>query len=151
MFGITPYNRRGNEISRRNDPFDVRTIFDDFFGESMLPAFFTAANPIKTDIRETEKEYVVEAEIPGMKKEDIKLELRDDVLTISVEQDEQVNEERDNYIRKERRYGSFARSFRVPNVRNEAVSARYDNGILSITLPKSDEVREKKQIGRAHV
>lgn len=144
MFGLTPYNRRGNEISRRGDPFDFGSMLDEFFGESMMPAFFSAANPIKTDIRETEKEYVVEAEIPGAKKEDIKLELKDDVLTIAVEHNEQVNEEHNDYIRKERRYGSYSRSFQVENVRNEGVTAKYENGILAITLPKDKEVKEKR-------
>lgn len=144
MFGLTPYNRRGNEITRRDDPFNFGSLLDEFFGESMMPAFYTAANQIKTDIRETEKEYVVEAEIPGAKKEDIKLELRDDVLTISVEHNEQVDEERNNYIRKERRYGSYSRSFQVQNVRNEDVTAKYENGIVAVTLPKSDEVKENR-------
>lgn len=144
MFGLTPYNRRGNEVSRRNDPFDIRNIFEDFFGDSLMPAFYTAANPIKTDIRETEKEYVVEAEIPGAKKEDIKLELKDEILTIAVEHNEQTNEEHDNYIRKERRYGSFSRSFQVQNVKNEEVTAKYENGILTVTLPKAGEEKEKK-------
>lgn len=144
MFGLTPYNRRENEVSRRNDPFDIRNIFEDFFSDSLMPAFNTAANSIKTDIRETEKEYVVEAEIPGANKEDIKLELKDEILTIAVEHNEQTNEEHDNYIRKERRYGSYSRSFQVQNIKNEEVTARYENGILTVTLPKAGEEKEKK-------
>ena len=144
MFGLTPYNRRANEIARREDPFEIGSMFDEFFREPFMPALFSASNPIKTDIRENEKEYVVEAEIPGAKKEDIKLELRDDVLTISVEHKDEVNEERNNYIRKERRYGSYSRSFQVQNVCNEDVTAKYENGILAVTLPKSEEVKETK-------
>jgi HSP20 family protein len=130
MFGLVPYNRK--------------SIFDDFFSDSLMPGFFTAANPMKADIRETEKEYVIDAEIPGAKKEDIKLELRDDTLTIAVEHSEQVNDEKDNYIRKERRYSSYSRSFYLENVRNEDVAAKYNDGILTVTLPKSKETRENK-------
>lgn len=144
MFGLTPYNRKNNGLTARDGFFDFRNVFDDFFNDSFLPGFFTAAHPIKADIRETEKEYVIDAEIPGVKKEDIKLELRDDTLVIAVERNEQVDEERDNYIRKERRYGSYSRCFYVENVRNEDVAAKYNDGILTVTLPKSAESREKK-------
>lgn len=144
MFGLTPYNRKNNGLFRKNDIFDMRSAFEDFFSDSMFPSFFVSGNLIKADIRETEKEYIIDAEIPGVKKEDIKLDLRDDTLTISVEHDEQFDEERENYIRKERRIGSFSRSFYVENVNNEAVNAKYDNGILTITLPKQEGVRENR-------
>lgn len=146
MFGLTPNgsNRKRGELVRRNDFFNVRSMFDDFFGDSFLPSFFASSNPIKADIRETDKEYIIDAEIPGAKKEDIKIELRDDMLTIALEHDEQVNEERENYIRKERRYGSCSRSFYIENVKNDKVEAKYNDGILTITLPKSDEVKNKR-------
>lgn len=144
MFGLTPYNRKNSGLVSRDGFPDFRNVFDDFFNDSFLPGFFTAGHPIKADIRETEKEYVIDAEIPGVKKEDIKLELRDDTLVIAVERNEQVNEERENYIRKERRYGSYSRCFYVENVRNEDVAAKYNDGILTVTLPKSAETREKE-------
>ncbi len=144
MFGLTPYSKRGTGLVKRNDLFDMRSIFDDFFSDSFMPAFFNTANPMKADIRETEKEYIIDAELPGVKKEDIRLELRDDVLSISVEHNEQVNEERENYIRKERRYGSFGRSFCVENVNDEKVTAKYNDGILTVTLPKAEEGKERK-------
>ena len=144
MFGMVPFNnRKANSIARSNDIFNFRSLMEDFFNDSFMPSVFTAGHPIASDIRETEKEYIVEAEMPGVNKEDIKLELRDDVLTISVEHNEQVNEERDNYIRKERRFGSFSRSFRVDGVDNKNVSAEYKDGILKVNLPKSGEIKEK--------
>jgi len=103
-----------------------------------------AGNPMKTDIRETEKEYIVEAELPGVDKKDIKIDLKDDVLTISVEQSKEINEEKENYIRRERQYGSYCRSFYVDNVDNEKVTAKYDNGVLFVTLPKAKETKDKK-------
>lgn len=141
MFGLTPFNnRKQNGIVRKNDIWDLRSVFDDFFNES-VSGFLTTAHPIKADVRETEKEYIIDAEIPGVKKEDVKLEFRDNQLTILVEQNHQINEENDNYIRKERRYGSFSRSFYVENVKHEGVAAKYNDGILSITLQKEETAK----------
>jgi len=142
MFALTPFNRRGSSIARRNDFFDLDNMFEDFFSDAFIPTFFRE-NPIKADIKETDKEYIVEAEIPGVKKEDIKLELRDDVLTIGVERNEQLKEERENYIRKERRYGSYCRSFRLDNIKNEGVTAKYNDGILTVNIPKAEDGKSK--------
>ena len=143
MFGLIPFNRRTNDIATRNDPFDLTSVFDDFFNDSFAPAFFTSAQSIRADIRETDKEFVIEADMPGVKKEDIKLDLRDGVLTIGVEHNEQTDEKRENYIRKERRYGSYCRSFRVDGVRQENVSAKYSDGVLTVNLPKTEEEKPK--------
>ncbi|MCX8131244.1 MAG: Hsp20/alpha crystallin family protein [Clostridia bacterium] len=144
MFGMTPYNRKNHGIARSNSVWDLRSVFDNFFNDPFFSQFSGSGHPIRADISENEKEYIVDAEIPGVQKEDIKLDLRDDVLTISVEHNEQVNEERDNFIRRERRTGSFSRSFYVENVRNEAVTAKYNNGILTITLPKQEGKKESR-------
>ncbi|MEN6316517.1 MAG: Hsp20/alpha crystallin family protein [Clostridiaceae bacterium] len=143
MFGLVPFNRRTNNIAARNDPFDLTDVFDDFFNDSFMPAFFTSSHPIKADIRETDKELIIEADMPGVKKEDIRLDLRDGVLTIGVEHNEQTNEEKENYIRKERRYGSYSRSFHVDGVNQENVTAKYDDGVLTVNLPKVEEQKPK--------
>lgn len=145
MFGLTPYNRRNNGVARRNDTFDLRSVFEDFFSDPFFSGFNLASHPIRADIRETDREYIIEAEIPGVKKEDIKLDLRDDTLTISVENRVETNEERENYIRKERRYGSYSRSFYVENVKHEDATAKYNDGILTITLPKMEEGKIRKR------
>ena len=143
MFGLVPFSRRTNGIATRNDFFNLTNVFEDFFNDSFMPTFFTSIHPIKTDVRETDKEFVIEADMPGVKKEDIRLDLRDGVLTISVEHNEQVNEEKDNYVRKERRYGSHSRSFHVDNVRQENITAKYNDGVLTVNLPKSEEIKPK--------
>lgn len=143
MFGLIPFNRRTNEIERSNDPFDLTNVFDDFFNDSFMPAFFTTAQPIKADIRETDKEYIIEADMPGAKKEDIRLDLRDGVLTISVEHNEQKDEKGENYIRKERKYGSYSRTFRMDGVKQENVTAKYNDGVLTVSLPKTEETKPK--------
>lgn len=145
MFGLTPFNRRQNGMIRRGGPVDFRDIFDSFFNDSFFPAFFPEGSGIRADIRETDREYIVDAEVPGVNKEDIKLDLKDDVLTISVERNEQLNEERENYIRRERRYGSYSRSFYVENVRHEDVTAKYKDGILTVVLPKAEGENNRKR------
>lgn len=139
MFGLTPYNKKNGDLFRKNDFLTMRSVFDDFFRDPFMSGFFESGNSMRADIRETEKEYIVEAEIPGAKKEDIKLSLKDDTLTIAVEQNETTEEKRENYLRKERRYGSYSRSFYVEGVKNEEVAAKYDNGVLTIHLPKTED------------
>lgn len=143
MFGLVPFSRRNGDIAKRNDFWDLRNVMDEFFNDSFVPTFFASGHPLKADIRETEKEYIIDAEMPGVKKEDIKLDLRDDVLTIAVEHNEERKEERDNYLRKERRYGSYSRSFCVENVQQEAVTAKYNNGVLTVVLPKAEDRKPK--------
>jgi len=144
MYGLIPF-RRGSNINKRNI-WDLSSIIDDFFNDSFFPAFFAPVNPIRADIRENENEYIVEAEIPGVNKKDIKLELNDDMLTISVERNEEEREERKDYIRRERRYGSFCRSFYVQNIRQEDVKAEYKDGVLRVTLPKLEKDTKKGRI-----
>lgn len=126
MFGMLPFERRSD-----NNLFDV---FDNFFGKSSmsLPDF-------RTDIKEMEDKYVLEAELPGFNKEDITLDVKDGVLTISAEHKEEKEEkdEQGNYLRRERRYGSFTRSFDVTGIEEGGISAKYENGILKLALPKA--------------
>lgn len=141
MFGLTPFRKRGNEvgkISNWNPWVEMDKAFDCFFDDSCRFPLFQHDGTMHVDIKETEQAYMVEAEIPGVDKKNIQLELHDDILTIAVQHDEQVNMEKDHYIRRERRAVSMSRSFYVENVKEEDVEAKYENGILHITLPKRD-------------
>lgn len=144
MFGIVPY-RRGNNVASRNDIWDLRNVFDSFFNDSFFNGALAAVPAIRADIRETADEFVIDAEIPGAKKEDIKLELKDDILTISLENRSETKEERENYIRRERRFGSCSRSFYLDNVKHEDIKAAYENGILTVTIPKKEEAKSKNR------
>ncbi len=145
MYGLIPFGRRHNDMAKK-DPWTFGNFFEDLFNDSLyLPAIFHGGSSIRADIRETEKDYIIEAELPGIRKEEIKLDFTDDTLTIKVERNEQQSEEKENYIRKERRYGSFSRSFYVENVKHEDVSAKYEDGILKVTLPKTAENKSKKR------
>jgi len=112
MFDLVPFRRRQNDL------------FNSFFGNDFISSFFNndfftaTTSGIKADIKETDSEYIVEAEMPGVDKEAIEVELRDNYLTISANHNEEFNEERENYIRKERRTGRISRSFYVDGVKN---------------------------------
>jgi HSP20 family protein len=142
MRDMIPFRRR-NGLA----PMDIfrdffgRDIIDDFFASSMLP--MGMAGGFRADIKETEKEYVVEAELPGYDKENIEIDLIGDRLTISAKKNEEINEERENYIRKERRSGQVSRSFMVSGIKNEEVSAQYVDGMLKITLPKEEDTKPR--------
>ncbi len=142
---LVPYGRKNRDLTNRSqDVFNIDSLFDDFFGDSFMPAFFADDSQIKVDVKENEKEYIVEADLPGVKKEEINVELNNDRLTISVARNEEVNEEGENYIRKERRSGSYSRSFHVENVIEDQISAKFENGVLSMVLPKREKVVNKK-------
>ena len=129
MFGMLPFDRSDNNVF---DTFD--NFARDFFRRSNtdLPAF-------RTDIRDTGDSYVLEAELPGFRKEDISLDLKEGILTITATHSES-SEQKDgegSYIRRERRYGSFQRSFDVTGIEEKNITAAYENGVLSLTLPKA--------------
>jgi HSP20 family protein len=146
MFGITPYNRRNLDVQRAKNIFDVESLFDSFFNDSILSSLNGFGSQMKVDIKENEKDYVVEAEMPGVNKDEINIEMRDDRLTIAVQKNEDSEEERDNYIRKERRTSSMSRSFYVADVKPEEIKAKFENGVLSITLPKSEGQKKQHKI-----
>ena len=96
------------------------------------------------DITEDDKEYVVKAEIPEMKKEDIKINVHDDVLTMSGERKYEKEEKGKKYHRVERAYGSFMRSFTLPeDADGSKISAEYKDGLLKVHLPKSEQTKKK--------
>jgi HSP20 family protein len=96
------------------------------------------------DISEDDKEYVVKAELPEMKKEEIKINVLDDVLSISGERKYEKEEKGKKYHRVERAYGSFMRSFTLPeDADGSKVSAEYKDGVLNVRLPKSEKARPK--------
>lgn len=130
MFELSPFRRR-----RDLSPADLgRDFIRDFFD----PESWFDLN-IKADIKENAKEYIVEAELPGVKKDQIVVELKENHLTISAQQNEEINEEKPNYVRRERRQGNIKRSFYVENVDSEKVNAEYKDGLLTIVLPKLKE------------
>ena len=112
-------------------------------GEKKEAISVTQWSPL-VDITEDDKEYVVKAEIPEMKKEDIKINVHDDVLTVSGERKYEKEEKGKKYHRVERAYGSFLRSFALPeNADGSKISAEYKDGMLTVHLPKSEQAKKK--------
>lgn len=134
-----------NMFPSRRDFRDLRRqFFDDTFDQVL-----GEAGNFKTDIIEDDKEYTVEAELPGMDKENIELDYHDNVLSISAKQESETNEEDEerNYIRRERSSRSFSRQFLIRDVDEDNISARFNNGILEVKLPKKESDKpENKRI-----
>ena len=123
-------------------------VFDRFFNDLALPDLFGEERVLVPafDISETEKEYVITGEIPGMDVKDLDVTLLDSILTVKGEKKQEKEENEENYHRVERHYGSFQRSFRIPDkVKSDKLNATYKDGILKLTLPKA-EVSEAKKI-----
>lgn len=135
MFGLMPFYGRRKGL--RPVFSDIENFMEKVFNEDLfwVPVF---GQPFKADIKETEKEYIVEAELPGLEKEDIMITYEDDTLNISIRRDEVIDETRENFIRKERRTGSIERRFYLEGVDEEKISAKYKNGLLTVVLPKKE-------------
>ena len=136
MFELTPFVKR-NTFS----PF-FRDFEDDFFK-------FPQAADFKTDIKDLGNEIRLEADLPGVKKENIKIDIENKFLTISAERKEEKEEkdEKGNFLRRERAYGSFSRSFDISGIRTEDITAKYEDGVLTLILPKKDkEIPEKRTL-----
>ena len=129
MFELIPFTRHVNVY----DPF--RT-FDElersFLNDRQTLGF-------RTDVTDTGDAYKLEAELPGFKKEDINLDVENDCLTISVERKVEDEDKRPNFVKRERVYGSFSRSFDVSGIEVEKIEASYQDGILTLTMPKKVE------------
>jgi HSP20 family protein len=122
-------------------------LFDRFFEDVSVPSLFSEERTFAPafDVSETEKELIVEAEVPGMDKNDISINLSNGLLTIKGEKKHEKKEEEENYHCVERRYGAFSRTMRLPvEVDPEKVDATYKDGLLKVTLPKSEAAEPKK-------
>ena len=129
-------------ITRRSfRPFYMPNIFDDDF----FPVLSNRTSSMPAvNIREDEKNYVLDLAIPGIDKKDLKIDMNEDVLTISSETKNESEESKDGYKRKEFSYSSFSRSFYIPeNVNREKIEANYKDGILTVSLPKQEEEKNK--------
>lgn len=132
-------------ITRRSfRPFYMPNIFDDEFFSGLT----TRNNTMPAvNVREDEKSYTLDLAIPGIDKKDLKIDMNEDVLTISSEMKSESEDSKNGYKRKEFSYSSFCRSFYIPeNVNQDKIGANYKDGILTVTLPKQEE--EKNKIAR---
>lgn len=131
-------------IPRRNH-FD---LFDEMFRDPFFEG--TESKVMKTDIKEKKDKYLIDIDLPGYEKENIKMEISDGYLTIHASVNKEMDDEKGKYVRKERYVGECSRSFYVgENVKEEEIKAKFKNGTLTIEVPKKDdkkELPEKKYI-----
>ena len=134
MFELRPY--RNNNHMTTYDPFrDLEALERAFFGNR---DFLGDVGTFKTDIQDKGDHYLLEADLPGMKKEDIAIDIDGDNLTIKAERRNEHEEKDKSYVRCERSYGSYARSFDISGIKAEGIKASYNDGVLSLTMPKKD-------------
>lgn len=123
----------------RNNNASLMDLFDEFersvFGENgrRTPMF-------STDIKDEGDHYLLEAELPGFQKEDIDLDVKDGVLTITATHKQAEEQNHKNYVCKERRIGTFTRAFNLEGIQEEGITAAYREGVLELTLPKKQEI-----------
>lgn len=136
MFELTPFKKHAVAY----DPFKA---FDD-----MEQSMFGQVSAFRTDIKDTGDAFVIEAELPGFTKEDVEVTVDDRTLTVSATHKENKEQKSDTngYIRRERRYGTYVRSFDLEGVDAEKISGKLENGILTLDLPKikNEEVKKRK-------
>lgn len=140
---LIKYNPRTMRTFTTNNLFD--DLFNDRFfnNESQVGKSFTP----QVDISETDKSFELSFAIPGIKKEEIKIDLNEGQLVVSGERKFEKKKEDKNFHSVETRYGSFSRSFHMPdNINADKVEAKYENGLLNITIPKDEKKIQKKTI-----
>ena len=126
-----------NLITR--DPF-FGSLFDDF-GELKIKN-----NTMKSDIYEKDGNYVIEVDIPGLKKDDVCVDYEDGYITITAKHEEEKKEDKKNYIKRERHYGEMTRNYYIGEIEENKIKAKFKDGILKLSFPKEDPKKALKQI-----
>ena len=140
MFDLIPF-ARSSRYATFNPFREMEELERRFFSAPATPTF-------RTDIKECDNAYILEAELPGFSKEEIHAEIKDKYLTISAVHSEkkEESEEKSAYVRRERTYSSYSRSFDISGINADEITASYTNGILKLTLPtqapKKDDVKK---------
>lgn len=130
-----------NELQNNNNFFDnlmnMRNWMNDDFFSNLTPA----ADHMKTDVTDNDKDYTVKIDMPGFDKKDIHISYANNVLTVTGRRDtfDDDDDKEGNILHSERRYGQMSRQYRLPDVNRKNIKARYKDGVLTITLPKMAE------------
>ena len=147
MYTIMPY-RRHHEIAS--------PMFNDLFNDRFFRSFFNMDDMVgsagfRVDVKDSGNAYVLEAELPGVRQEDINLSVDNDALTISADINAEKKEEKDTYLYSERRSGHVSRTFSLEGVDQDQISAAYQDGVLKVNLPKAkpEEPRSARRIAIA--
>lgn len=131
MNSLSPFKKREHDL--RNEMWGS---FNDFFSDHFFAPVRSDTHHFRTDIKDSGDHYIIEAELPGFDKEDIKVEYNQNYLTISAQRESDTKDEKENFIRQERHFGEFVRRFYVEDININAIDALFKNGILTLTCPK---------------
>jgi HSP20 family protein len=129
--------KKSQSLSKRGDYFNH--FLDSFFDEDYFAPLSQFGSPFRVDLKETSDSYQIEADLPGIPKEAITLEYADRYLTISAKREDAVEKSNNDYVRRERKFGQFQRSFYIDNVDESQICAEFKEGVLFVTLPKQDK------------
>lgn len=141
MLRLIP-NRKNTSLVKSEDIFD--RFFDDFF--SPLESIHSSFNSFKVDVLEDHEVYIIEADLPGFNKEDLSLSYENNYLTIAAKKEDVVEERKEHFIRRERQFGEFRRTFYIENIDIDQVEAKFDNGILEVKIKKTNPPSPRKHI-----
>jgi len=144
MTYMIPFNRP----SRKTVPVrynSVSNMIDDFFSDMWSPSMNTQSS-FKIDVQDKDSSYLIEADLPGVNKDEINLELEENTLRIQVKREETAEEEQGSYIHKERKYSSMSRSIYLRDVKADEIDAKLENGVLTVSVPKIAKSEKIRQI-----
>jgi len=147
MAGLVPFNRKNTNLSRAGTGFDdFYDMLDDFFTGSQIPGRSLTRDTFKIDIVEKDNDYLLEAELPGVKKEEINIDVEDDILNISINRSEESVKNGKNYIHRERRVSAMSRRVRLSGADLDNIKAKLEDGVLFITIPKDVKTSASRKI-----
>ena len=139
MFELIPFDHSLRRMANF-DPFrEMEDLERSFWGSGRSVSTF------RTDVIDTGDAYQLQSELPGFTKDDIKIDVENDVLTISAERKLDDKDEKQNFVKRERFYGSFSRSFDVSGINVDGIEAAYTDGVLTLTMPKKVEQAPAKR------
>ena len=133
MFELIPFG------GRRVSVYDPFRAFDEMERSIFSNDRNSVVSAFRTDVVDTGDAYKLDAELPGFNKDDIKIDVENDVLTISAERKLENDENKHNFVKRERFYGSYSRSFDVSGIEVDGIQAAYNDGVLTLTMPKKVE------------
>lgn len=146
MFDLVPFRKNFNSLLPRSDYFDQ--MVNSFFNDDLMNFANTGfrQNSFRVDVKENDSAVVIEADLPGVKKESIDLTYDNNYLTITAHREDSKETKEEDFMRRERVYGEFRRSFYLDNVDHEKIKASFDNGVLTINIPKDSPQSVNKRI-----
>ncbi len=142
MANLVPFGARNRGLMGSDDFYNM---IDNFFGELWFMSRY-GGDTFKVDVQQKEGEYLVEAELPGVSREEVSIELQDGNLQIAVSREERIDDSGKNYIHRERRFSSMSRGVYLADAAQEGVRAKLDNGVLKISVPRQKRADNTRRI-----